>query len=148
MLPLQNTNSGGESTRITLGVLQAVQDGGVVSQRRLASNLGVALGLVNAYVKRCVKKGLLKVRQAPARRYAYYLTPAGLAEKSRLTVDYLSHSLAFFREARKGCADTLESAAQRGWRPPSAPPLPAPRRGDACRGRSDSAPALCAKAPR
>jgi len=45
--------------------------------------LDIALGLVNAYVKRSIKKGLVKVSQAPARRYAYYLTPQGFSEKSR-----------------------------------------------------------------
>ena len=71
--------------RIVLSLLNSVDDG-AQSQRRIAEELGIALGLVNAYLKRCVKKGLVKVSQAPARRYAYYLTPQGFAEKSRLTV--------------------------------------------------------------
>jgi hypothetical protein len=70
---------------------------------------------VNAYLKRCVKKGLVKVTEAPARRYAYYLTPQGFAEKSRLTVEYLSYSFSFFRSARADCASVLESASGRGW---------------------------------
>jgi len=72
-----------------LGLLESVERGGEQSQRRLASELGVALGLVNAYLKRCINKGLVKVSEAPARRYAYYLTPHGFTEKSRLTVEYL-----------------------------------------------------------
>ena len=79
-----------DNARIVLGLLQSVERDGAQSQRKLASDLGIALGLVNAYLKRCVKKGLLKIGQAPARRYAYYLTPHGFAEKSRLTVEYLS----------------------------------------------------------
>ncbi|HEY4820142.1 MAG TPA: winged helix-turn-helix transcriptional regulator, partial [Xanthobacteraceae bacterium] len=67
-----------------LGLLESVERGGEQSQRRLASELGVALGLVNAYLKRCVNKGLVKVSEAPARRYAYYLTPHGFTEKSLL----------------------------------------------------------------
>ena len=62
---------------------------------------------VNAYLKRCVKKGLVKVSGAPARRYAYYLTPQGFAEKSRLTVEYLSSSFSFFRQAREDCSAVL-----------------------------------------
>ena len=81
----------------------------------MASDLGVALGLVNAYLKRCVKKGLIKVREAPTRRYAYYLTPKGAAEKSRLTVDYLSHSFSFFRQARSSCAETLAKCQAAGY---------------------------------
>jgi DNA-binding MarR family transcriptional regulator len=64
-----------EKTRIMLGLLESVERGEAQTQRRLASELGVALGLVNAYLKRCINKGLVKVREVPARRYAYYLTP-------------------------------------------------------------------------
>lgn len=105
-----------KEARIMLGVLEAAQGDGRMSQRRLAADLGIALGLVNTYVKRCVRKGLLKVSQVPARRYAYYLTPEGFAEKSRLTVEYLSVSLSFFREARTACADELATAKASGWR--------------------------------
>jgi len=103
-----------ETSRIMLGLLDAVEQDRVQSQRHLASELGIALGLVNAYLKRCMKKGLVKVRQAPARRYAYYLTPQGFAEKSRLTVEYLSYSFSFFREAKSDCSELLGRARLRG----------------------------------
>src|SRR5712671_7378848 len=102
--------------RIVLGLLESVERNGSQSQRRLASELGIALGLVNAYLKRCVKKGLVKVSEAPARRYAYYLTPQGFAEKSRLTVEYLSYSFSFFRRARADCSEAFSQAKARGWR--------------------------------
>jgi DNA-binding MarR family transcriptional regulator len=104
-----------DNARIVLGLLQSVERDGAQSQRKLASDLGIALGLVNAYLKRCVKKGLLKIGQAPARRYAYYLTPHGFAEKSRLTVEYLSDSFSFFRHAREDCAAVLRAAHARGF---------------------------------
>jgi DNA-binding MarR family transcriptional regulator len=104
-----------EKSRILLGLLESVERDGGQSQRRLASELGIALGLVNAYLKRCVKKGLVKVSEAPTRRYAYYLTPQGFAEKSRLTVDYLSYSFSFFRRARADCADAFAKAQSQGW---------------------------------
>jgi DNA-binding MarR family transcriptional regulator len=104
-----------DNARIVLGLLQSVERDGAQSQRKLASDLGIALGLVNAYLKRCVKKGLLKIGQAPARRYAYYLTPHGFAEKSRLTVEYLSDSFSFFRHAREDCAAVLRAAHGRGF---------------------------------
>ena len=101
--------------RIMLGLLESVERDGGQSQRRLASELGIALGLVNAYLKRCIKKGLVKVREAPARRYAYYLTPQGFAEKSRLTVDYLAYSFSFFRQARADCAEVFAAARALGF---------------------------------
>lgn len=97
-----------------LRLLDAVEQDRAQSQRRLASELGIALGLVNAYLKRCVKKGLVKVQEAPARRYAYYLTPQGFAEKSRLTLEYLSYSFTFFRQAKGDCTELLRLARTRG----------------------------------
>ena len=99
-----------EKTRIMLGLLESVQRGDAHSQRRLASELGIALGLVNAYLKRCITKGLVKVGEAPAKRYAYYLTPGGFAEKSRLTIEYLSYSFSLFRQAKTDCMTVLKAA--------------------------------------
>jgi DNA-binding MarR family transcriptional regulator len=108
------STDGGEDDRIVLNLLNSVDDG-AQSQRRIAEDLGIALGLVNAYLKRCIKKGLVKVRQAPARRYAYYLTPQGFAEKSRLTVEYLSYSFSFFREAKADCMRAFALAKERNF---------------------------------
>lgn len=107
-------DQGVEQARIMLGLLDSVERDGAQSQRRLASELGIALGLVNAYLRRCMRKGLVKIRQAPARRYVYYLTPNGFAEKSRLTVEYLSYSFGFFRQAKQDCAALFQEASERG----------------------------------
>jgi len=101
--------------RRIVGLLTSVEREAPISQRKLASELGLAVGLVNTYIKRCVKKGLIKVREVPPRRYTYYLTPQGFAEKSRLTAEYLSWSLTFFRRARADCADVIDVARTRGW---------------------------------
>jgi DNA-binding MarR family transcriptional regulator len=114
-MPQTARSEDSKNARIVLGLLESVERDGAQSQRKLASDLGIALGLVNAYLRRCVKKGLLKIGQAPARRYAYYLTPHGFAEKSRLTVEYLSSSFSFFRRARKDCSSVLQAAHARGW---------------------------------
>jgi len=103
-----------ENEQIVLSLLSSVETDGARSQRLIAAELGIALGLVNAYLKRCVKKGLVKVHDVPARRYAYYLTPQGFAEKSRLTVQYLSDSFSFFRKAKNDCTRVFEEAAARG----------------------------------
>jgi DNA-binding MarR family transcriptional regulator len=105
-----------ENERIVLGLLESVERDGAQSQRKLAAELGIALGLVNAYLKRCVTKGLVKMSEVPTRRYAYYLTPKGFAEKSRLTVDFLTSSFDFFRRARADCSDVFTMASARGWR--------------------------------
>ena len=100
----------------SLELLAAVEERADLSQRGLAERLGVALGLTNAYLRRAVNKGLIKVRQAPARRYFYYLTPQGFAEKARLTREFLSDSFGFFRRARAECDELMRTAAARGQR--------------------------------
>jgi len=103
-----------ENKRIVLGLLESVERNSAQSQRRLASELGIAVGLVNIYLKRCVKKGLLKMTEAPARRYAYYLTPHGFAEKARLTLEYLSYSFDLFRHAKADCRSVFLAASALG----------------------------------
>jgi len=99
----------------TLEILDTVQRNEQMSQRHLSRELGVALGLANSYLKRCVRKGWVKVQQAPANRYLYYLTPRGFAEKSRLTAEYLSTSLSFYREAGNSCSRLLDQCERNHW---------------------------------
>jgi DNA-binding MarR family transcriptional regulator len=96
---------------ITLGLLSAVEREEKVTQRSLANELGIALGLANAYLKRAAKKGWIKVQQVPPNRYAYYVTPQGFSEKARLTAEYLSGSLTFFRRAKEEIAEVLDRFA-------------------------------------
>lgn len=86
-----------------LEILRVIETNDGVTQRGMAEKLDVALGLANSYLKRCVHKGLVKIHQAPANRYLYYLTPKGFAEKSRLTTEYLSSSFNFYRHASASC---------------------------------------------
>ena len=100
---------------IVLGLLTSIERNSAITQRKLAGDLGIALGLANSYLRRCVRKGLIKIGQVPLNRYAYYLTPQGFAEKSRLTAEYLTVSFNFFRRARSDCAELLQECAALGW---------------------------------
>ena len=112
----QSDSTVGSETKITLGLLNAVEGDSTVTQRSVSKELGIALGLANTYLKRCIKKGLIKVNQAPANRFAYYLTAKGFAEKSRLTAEYLSISFNFFREMRNQCKDIYQTCEQQNLR--------------------------------
>jgi len=90
--------------KLTLDLLNAIDQRSDLSQRNLAQHMGIALGLTNSYLKRCARKGLVKVSEAPANRYLYYLTPKGFAEKARLTSHYLADSLTFYRQAGESCS--------------------------------------------
>lgn len=99
---------------ITLSVLDAIGRKCDISQRHLAQELGVALGLANSYLKRCVRKGLIKINDAPANRYLYYLTPKGFSEKGRLTARYLKNSFSFYREAGDSCRNAYAQCKENG----------------------------------
>ncbi len=99
-----------------LDFLQSLERGEVVSQLTLSQRVGASVGLVNALLKRAVVKGYVKVKAAPYKRFAYYLTPTGFAEKSQLVVAYLDHSLGFFRDARDQYRDLFLQAEARRCR--------------------------------
>ena len=111
----QAAGATGAETEITLGVLDAVEQNAQLTQRSVASELGIALGLANAYLKRCMRKGWIKVKQIPPNRYLYYLTPKGFAEKSRLTAEYLGSSFTFFRRARAQLEEAMGVCKAKGW---------------------------------
>ena len=89
-----------KNIRVQLQLIKEIEKGESVSQRTISKELGVALGFANTLIKKFVKKGFLKLSQAPMKRYAYYITPKGLVEKSRLTAQYLKSSLEFFKKSR------------------------------------------------
>jgi len=97
-----------------LDVLAAIERGEVVTQMALTKRVGISIGLMNALLRRAIHKGYVKTRQVPYKRYAYYLTPKGFAEKSRLVDDYLDFSLQFFRRARGEYGELFAQARRRG----------------------------------
>jgi DNA-binding MarR family transcriptional regulator len=85
----------------TLKLLEALDSREPPTQRELARDLNISLGLVNAFVKRLAKKGYFKITHIPKNRVKYLLTPKGALEKSRLTYRYIRYSVGFYREIRE-----------------------------------------------
>jgi predicted transcriptional regulator len=105
-----------DQSRIILDILESVDRDSDQSQRSRATEVGIALGLINAYLKFCIRKGYLKARKIPARGYQYMLTPRGFAEKSRLALSRLSTSLDFVRAVRVEYTTLFASAAVQEWK--------------------------------
>ncbi len=97
-------------------ILTEVDRNPTISQRRLADEIGISVGMINWHIKRCVSKGLIKLGQVPARRYLYYLTPAGFSEKAELTSRYLQASFGIFRLGREQYGDLFDHCRGNGWR--------------------------------
>ena len=92
----------------TLDLFEAVESRPDINQRQLAEELGISLGLANAFMKTVLNKGWVRARKVKARRWLYFLTPQGSMEKSRLSLNYLQRTLKSFRDLRNQ-ADQLFS---------------------------------------
>jgi len=84
----------------TLSLFEAVDGNERISQRQLAQELGLSLGLTNAFLQTVLHKGWIRARHVSARRWAYFLTPEGFREKSRLTMNYLRRTMHSFQELK------------------------------------------------
>ena len=82
-------------------LLSEVADEQPVSQRELAKRLGIALGLVNSYLKNFVAKGYIRIKNYPQNRYAYLLTPNGMAEKARLAYQHVNYFTSLYTITRQ-----------------------------------------------
>jgi hypothetical protein len=114
MQTFQKTREHAEQEKL-LVLMNRIESEPAISQRALASELGVALGLMNTYLKRCVKKGWIKTSRVSGKSLAYMLTPEGFVEKSRIVGGYLSKSFTLFRDAKKQCESFFSVCKEMGW---------------------------------
>jgi len=103
-------------SRRDLQLLEALEQEATITQRTLASRLGIALGLTNLYVKRLVRKGYVKCVTVSPNRLVYSLTPRGVSRKARLTYEFMKYSLDFYRDARQHLRRSLAVAVARQTR--------------------------------
>ncbi len=89
----------------TLKILEKIDKDDLPSQRALANELSISLGLVNSFIKQLANKGYFKITTIPKNRVRYIITPKGIAEKTRLTYEYIKHAYQFYSEARQSIGD-------------------------------------------
>ncbi len=97
-----------------LRLLEELEKNPIVSQRELSHKFGIALGVTNACLKRMARKGWIRIRDLNPRRIAYYLTPKGMLEKTRLTIHLISFRVQHYSELKKIIADRLLEMQHRG----------------------------------
>ena len=97
-------------SRRDLQLLEALEQEAHITQRTLATRLGIALGLTNLYLKRLIRKGYIKSVTVSPHRLMYSLTPKGVARKARLTYEFMKYSLDFYRDARQHLRRSLGQA--------------------------------------
>jgi DNA-binding MarR family transcriptional regulator len=84
-----------------LQLLEEIEQNPRISQRELSHKFGIALGVTNACIKRMARRGLIRLKGFPPRRIAYYLTPKGFAEKSKLMLHFFSYNISHYAEMKK-----------------------------------------------
>ncbi len=100
----------------TLRLLEEIEQNHSPSQRYLAKQLNVSLGLVNSFVKRLAQKGYFKITTIPKNRVKYILTPKGVAQKTKLTYEYIHYSYQFYKDARTKIREIFEDLARQNTR--------------------------------
>lgn len=86
-----------DRAEVRFRVMRAIAQNPQMSQRDLARELGVSLGGINYCINALIAKGAIKVENFRASdsklRYAYVLTPEGIAEKARMTGRFLQRKM-------------------------------------------------------
>ena len=99
-----------------LQFLEEIEQNPKISQRELSNRFGVALGVTNACIKRMARRGLIKLKGIPPRRIAYYLTPKGFTEKTKLTLSFFSYNIHHYAEMKKEISKKLIEMQNSGVR--------------------------------
>lgn len=97
-----------------LEILKHVEDDARLNNRLVASKLGCSVKLAHELLRKMVDRGCLHIKKLNSRRWDYFLTPKGIAEKARLTREFISFSRYFYHEARKGSSMLCRYLAERG----------------------------------
>lgn len=86
-------------------VMREIQKQPQTSQRDLAEQLGFSLGKLNYCLKALQQKGLIKIknfeRNPNKLNYIYVLTPEGIAEKTRLTINFMKRKMEEYDELKR-----------------------------------------------
>lgn len=86
-------------------ILRKISNETNVSQRKIARDLGYSLGKVNYCLDALKKKGLIKMsnfRKSQSKNsYLYYLTPKGIAEKTKITIRFMKLKMQEYDELQK-----------------------------------------------
>tara|TARA_Y100000590_G_C15448498_1_gene911734 strand:- start:545 stop:859 length:315 start_codon:yes stop_codon:yes gene_type:complete len=93
-------------------VLRKVNSNPNISQRELASQLNLSLGKVNYCLKSLKNKGLVKIKNFKKSenklRYAYILTPKGIAEKTKITFNFMKKKMQEYDELKSEIKKTYK----------------------------------------
>ena len=102
---VQFMNNFDKNTEDHFKILRKIQKGSKHSQRKMADELGFSLGKLNYCLKALQKKGLIKIKNFKKNEkklnYLYVLTPKGISEKTKLTINFMKRKMQEYDELKK-----------------------------------------------
>lgn len=99
-----------------LQLLEEISNNSNISQRMLSQKIGLALGATNFCLKKMVRKGYIKIKGINHKRISYYLTPAGISEKTKLAYFFVEYTVQHYRNLKRNLSSKLNMISQEGIR--------------------------------
>ena len=94
-----------KNTQDQFYLLKEIKSNPNISQREMANQLNISLGKINYTLLKLKKRGLVKLKYFKKNKnkmhYMYYLTPKGISEKTKITVNFMKQRMAGYEELRK-----------------------------------------------
>ena len=91
-------------------VLRKIGSNPKATQRELAQKLGISLGKLNYCLSALKEKGLIKIQNFKSQKnkikYLYILTPKGISEKTKLTINFMKRKMKEYDDLKKELGDT------------------------------------------
>lgn len=105
-----------EITEKEFVVIREISNHHKPTQRHIAKEVGISLGLTNLIIKRLIKKGYIKIQEVPPRTIIYMLTPKGFAEKTKKSYQYTLRTINFIKTSKEGIQDIIINEYKQGAR--------------------------------
>jgi DNA-binding MarR family transcriptional regulator len=103
-----------QETNPDLPILEQIEQEPDASQATLAARLDVAVGTINWHLKRLIAKGYVKVHRLERKKLRYIITPEGISQRAKLTLDYINHQFSLYRLIRQRMLEAIKEVQSRG----------------------------------
>ena len=95
-------------------ILEHLENSPFITHRMASSKLGVSVKLTHTLMRKMIQRGWVHATRRDGRSLFYFLTPKGIAEKVRLTYEFLDFSRQFYKQARKLSSEICQDLAIKG----------------------------------
>lgn len=95
-------------------VIREISNNQKPTQRHIAKKIGISLGLTNLIIRRLIKKGYIKIQEAPPRTIIYSLTPKGFSEKTKKSYHFTLRTIDLMKNIKENIKDIIMREYRQG----------------------------------